>query len=157
MPAGFLYFQKKSLKPAGDVNIIKHLKQEAPESYVPKSLNPTINFLDQIVFEHWQMNKDFVERKPKYLMTYKQAQFTTNASTHTSKRFRKSVKIRGSTIKNPSRQRLANRLRQASQYSPSQTKDAEEGYSPGQKGHVKFAENIVSTTSGTYEKEKPIE
>ena len=156
MPAGFLYFQKKGLKPAGDVNIIKHLKQEAPESYVPKSLNPTINFLDQIVFEHWQMNKDSVERKPKYLMSNKQAQFTTNASTQ-SKRFRKSVKIRGSTIKIPSRHRLANRLSKASLYSPSTIKDVEEGNSPGQKSHVKFAENIVTTTSGTYEKEKNIE
>ena len=97
-----------------------------------------------MVFEHNQINKDVVERKPKYLMTNKQAQFTTNASTHTSKRFRKSVKIKnGNFNNNMSRHRLVNRLRQQSQVSPIQSKEAEEATSPSLKNHVKFAENII--------------
>ena len=46
-----LYFQKHKTKPAGDIRILNNLKSQMPEFFVPKTLNPTINFLEQVMFE----------------------------------------------------------------------------------------------------------
>ena len=64
---------------------MKSFKAEMPESYVAKSHNPTINFLDHMVFEHNQLNKDIPAERVPAFMAERKSTHGTSFSQYTSK------------------------------------------------------------------------